>query len=432
MSDKTHSFPGFPRAVRPVPDPLGLYFRASRNDQAELLNLMAAGDASCFGVVFDPTLIKSQKELRDQILANRLDAILDPRTQPAAMPGGYTDALGKLPWGGNMMHTPANFTGTLGRRRISALGDFVLQHGFTQVLAPTHLLRSVYDEWLDIDLENVRRLKNHLDRRNGGNIPIVYSLAITYAMLRDPVQRQALLEALRTIPISAIWLKVDGFGSNSTATAARAYLNAARDFHELGLPVIADHVGGLVGLSLLAFGAAGGIAHGVAQNERFSSSHLRRPRGDGRFGIARRIYVPKLDLLLKPKEAKALLDASSRAKAMFGCRDTHCCPRGITDLIDNPGRHFLYQRIKEVGGLSQVPERLRPQRFLEEHLRPATDAALAAANLKWQDEVMARRTRGHRKRLDSLRIALGEHARTTPPQSFAYLPKTRAARDDRM
>ena len=99
MSDKTHSFPGFPRAVRPVPDPLGLYFRASRNDQAELLNLMAAGDASCFGVVFDPTLIKSQKELRDQILANRLDAILDPRTQPAAMPGGYTDALGKLPWG---------------------------------------------------------------------------------------------------------------------------------------------------------------------------------------------------------------------------------------------------------------------------------------------------------------------------------------------
>lgn len=431
MSDKSHSFPGFPRAVRPVPDPLGLYFRAGRNDQAELLNLIAAGDASCFGVVFDPTLIKSQKELRDQILAKHLDAILDPRTQTAAMPGGYTVALGKLPWGGNMMHTPADFTGTPGRRCISALGDFVLEHGFSQVLAPTHLLRPAYDDWLGIDLENVRRLRDHLDRRDGGNIPIVYSLAITYAMLRDPRQRRALLDALRSVPISAIWLKVDGFGSDSSATATRAYLNASRDFHELGVPVVADHVGGLVGLSLLAFGAAGGIAHGVTQSERFSSSHLRRPRGDGRFGIARRIYVPQLDLLLKPKEAKALL-ALPRAKAMFGCRDTHCCPRGITDLIDNPGRHFLYQRIKEVGGLSQVPEPLRPQRFLEQHVRPATDAALAAANLNWQDEAMAKRTRDHRKRLDSLRIALGEHARTTPPQSFAYLPKTRTARDARI
>ena len=43
MSDKTLSFPGFPRAVRPVPDPLGLYFRAVRNDQVDLLNLIAAG-----------------------------------------------------------------------------------------------------------------------------------------------------------------------------------------------------------------------------------------------------------------------------------------------------------------------------------------------------------------------------------------------------
>ena len=432
MSDNAFSLPAFPRAVRPAPDPLGLYFRAGRTDQPELLNLIAAGDASCFGAVFDPTLIKSQKELHDHIIANRLDAILDPRTQPAATPGGYTEALGKLPWGGDAIQTTVDFSGTAGRRRISALGDFVLEHGFTQVLAPTHLLRSAHDDWLDIDLENIRRLRNHLDRKNGERIPIVYSLAITYAMLRDPGQRQALLEALRTVPISAIWLKVDGFGSDSSATATRAYLNAARDFHELSLPVIADHVGGLVGLSLLAFGAAGGIAHGVTHGERFSSSHLRRPRGEGGFGIARRIYVPQLDLLLKPAHAKALLRASPRAKAMFGCRDTHCCPRGITDLIDNPGRHFLYQRIREVGGLGQVPERLRPQRFLEDHLRPATDAALAAANLNWQDEVMGKKIRDHRKRLDSLRIALGEHARTTPPQSFAHLPKTRAARDARI
>ncbi len=94
-------------------------------------------------------------------------------------------------------------------------------------------------------------------------------------------------------------------------------------------------------------------------------------------------------------------------------------------------RHFLYQRIKEIGTLSQVPEQLRPQRFLEERLRPITDDVLTAANIPWQDETMAKKTRDQRKRLDSLRTVLGNHVRTTPPQSFAYLPKSRAAREIR-
>jgi hypothetical protein len=37
------------RPVRSVPQPLGLYFRVGRNDQRDLLNLIAAGDAGCFG-----------------------------------------------------------------------------------------------------------------------------------------------------------------------------------------------------------------------------------------------------------------------------------------------------------------------------------------------------------------------------------------------
>jgi hypothetical protein len=415
-----------------VPDPLGLYIRAGRNDQGDLLDLIAAGDASCFGVVFDPTLVKSQRELREQVLASRLDAILDPRTQVAAMPGGFTESLGKLPWGGNTVQNTSDFAGTAGKRRVSALADFVLENGFTQVLAPTHLLDSAYDEWLAIDLENVRVLRNRLNRDNGATVPIIYSLAITNAMLRDMAQRQVLVEALRTIPISAVWLKVDGFGSDSTGASTRAYLDAANDFQELGLPVIADYVGGLVSLSLLAFGAVGGISHGVTQGMRFYSRYLRQPRiGEG-FGLGRRIYVPQLDLLLKPDEAKALLGVSPRAKAKFGCSDTHCCPRGVIDMVENPGRHFLYQRIKEVSGLSQVPESLRPQRFLEEHMRPATDAVLTAANLNWQDEDMAKKMSGHRKRLDLLRIALGKHARTTSSPLVAYLPKTRAARDARI
>ncbi len=420
----------FPRSVRAAPDPLGLYVRLGRNDHPEFLNLMTTGDAACFGAVFDPTLMKRHQEVRDQVLKHRLDAILDPKTQPAATAGGFNEAMGKLPWGAGRPHMPADFVDTAGRRLIAALGDFVLEHGFTQVLAPTHLLRSAQDEWLETDLDTIRRLRNHLDKKGGAGVPIIYSLAMTYAMLRDPEQRHEVINALRgSIPASALWLKIDGFGSDSTPTAVRTYIEAAAEFHKLGIPIIADHVGGLVGLSLLSFGAAGGLAHGVTLGERFHSGNWRRPPSADGFGMHQRIYVPQLDLLLKPAEAKLLLQQSQRTRATFGCNDTHCCPRGIQDMIGRPGHHFLYRRIQEVSGLSQVPDQLRPQLFLEQHLRPATDRALAAANIRWENEAMAKKLQAKRKHLDALRVALGHQASKMPPQSFAFLPKTRASRD---
>src|SRR5277367_6661672 len=129
------------RPVRSAPQPLGLYFRVGRNDQRDLLNLIAAGDAGCFGLVLDPTLAGSQREIRDRALARRLDVILDPRTQAAATIGGYTQSLGKLPWGLQRIHEARDYEGAAGRRLIGLIAQFALDHGFTQVLAPTHLLR---------------------------------------------------------------------------------------------------------------------------------------------------------------------------------------------------------------------------------------------------------------------------------------------------
>lgn len=172
----TKQFPIYPRAIRPAPDPLALYFRVGRNDHRAILNLAAAGDLACFGGVVDPTRVDLHKELLDQILSRRLDAILDPRTQSSATPGGYSEGLGKLPWGVGRPHTSTDFNGTAGRRLIAALGDFALEHGFTQILSPTHLLRSAQDEWLGIDIESTRRLRDHLDRKNATRVQIIYSL----------------------------------------------------------------------------------------------------------------------------------------------------------------------------------------------------------------------------------------------------------------
>jgi len=421
-----------PRAVRTPPEPLGLYVRAGRNDHKELLNLLSTGDFRCFGVVMDALYIDRHKELREHILEHRLDAILDPKTQASATVGGYTEKVGELPWGLNRPHRVSEFTGIAGRERITQFGDFAIEYGFTQFMAPTHLLQDENDSWLVRDIENTERIREHLDRNGAGTIPLIYSLAVSYHTFRNSAKRRALIASLRGIPASSIWLKVDQFGSSSTPTAARKFIDAATDLHELGMPVIGDHVGGLLGLGLLAFGAVGAIAHGITLQERFDTSQWKKERQPGKaWSMPTRVYVRELDLLLKPDEARLLFESAIRAHSLFECRDGHCCPRGVQDMLENPARHFLYRRMHDVAELGRTPESLRSQTFLEQYLRPTTDRALAAANINWSNDALAKKVRNQRKRLDALRIAFSHHREANPPRSYASAPLRRAVRDER-
>ena len=89
MVDNVIPFPR-PHEMRTEPDALGLYVRAGHNDHAELLNLLAAGDADFFGVVLDAVHDVRHRELRKQIKTRKSDAILEPGTQQSATMGGYT------------------------------------------------------------------------------------------------------------------------------------------------------------------------------------------------------------------------------------------------------------------------------------------------------------------------------------------------------
>jgi len=422
-----------PRAVRPAPEPLGLYLRAGRNDHLVLLNLIATGQTACFGVVFDAAQEDRHKELKEQVLTHRLDAILDTKVMQMALPGGHTRALGELPWGeANRLQLTSDFQGLAGRRLIAAIGDYAIQHGYTEVLAPTHLLRDVKDPWLAIDIQSTRLLREYLDQNGGRHIPLIYPLAISYEILRTPKLRAQIINALINVKADAIWLKVDGFGgAHATPTAIRNFITAAGDFHQLGRKLVADCAGGNVSLALLAFGAVGGIAHGVGVFEHFSSAHLRSTKPSNPFTPPMPVYVPSIDAMLSPKEAELLLNASPQAKAAFACPDTACCKRGAKDMLSDPRRHYLVQRMNEVSALGQFPGPIRPQRFLETSLRPATDKALQAASQKIDDAALTKKLQTNRKRLDNMRVALGQHLEKAPPRSFAVAPETRAAREGR-
>lgn len=417
-----------PRLIRPQPEPLGLYFRVGRSDHKELLDLLAAGETRFFGIVCDPTSADFQRELVDRALERRMDVILDPRTQASATVGGFTASLGELPWGRQRVHVEDDFLNANGTRLVQEIARFAVAGRYTQVLTPSHLIRSASDAWWDVDRESTIKLRRELDRLGASDIQILYSLAISYSLLRDTEQRRALVRELKSLPIDAVWLSVDGLGSDSTATAARTYIESLSTFHGLALPIVADHIGGMVGLSLVAFGGAGAIAHGITCGERFHTAHWRRPRGEAAFGLVRRVYVPNLDLLLKPVDARRLFEFGNRVKAAFGCNDTRCCPRGVTDMLQRPAQHFLRQRISEVSQLSLAPGLLRANRFVDRKLRPLTDHALNAASLKWNNDDLSKRMSEQRKRLDALRVTLGDLLDSTQDRSMSAPPSRRIVR----
>lgn len=134
--------------------------------------------------------------------------------------------------------------------------------------------------------------------------------------------------------------------------------------------------------------------------------------------------------MLKPDEARLLLESTTRTQPVRLPRPS-LLPAHRSGHDREPGSALLYRRMKDVAELGQTPESLRAQTFLQRHLRPTTDWALAAANINWSNEAMANKTRDQRKRLDALRVAFSHQREATPPRSFASVPLRRAIRDGR-
>ena len=63
------------------------------------------------------------------------------------------------------------------------------------------------------------------------------------------------------------------------------------------------------GLAIAAFSAAGAIAHGLAEKERFDVRPWLMPRKPGGGGQGGRVYFPALDRYFKIDEARTLLEA---------------------------------------------------------------------------------------------------------------------------
>ena len=198
---------------------------------------------------------------------------------------------------------------------IGQIARFAVENGINRVMAPAHYLVQATDSWFETDLAACTALRRALDREGGADTAIDYPLIVSNAALNDTAQRRAFVASLASRPIDSVWLRISGFGGGATAAALRKYIAAARDFHELERPIIADCVGGLSAQAILSFGAASGIAHGLAEKERFDAStwHKPPPPSDPdkkRGANAYAVLLPGIDRLLKPLQAQALIETA--------------------------------------------------------------------------------------------------------------------------
>jgi hypothetical protein len=417
-----------PRSQRPTPEGLGFYVRAGRNDHVSLLGLLATGEEGIFGLVIEAQHVDRHRELITEARARDLDVILDTKVLQMGFPGALTEGLAALPWGLERHHNVTDFDGRAGQTRAAQIVEAAANNGFTQLLGPTHLLSSPNDPWLRRDIAMMNRTGAEIGRC-GAELDLIYPLALPMRLLRNAAERRAIIVALADAPCAAIWLKVENFGDDATGEKIAAYVEACRDFHARGLPLVGDHVGGLPGLGALAFGAVGGIAHGVTMQQSFRASGWRRPPVlSGSFGPSWRVYIPQLDLLLKTKAAETLFAASPKIRAMCGCKDTHCCPHGPRDMIGHPARHAIYQRAREIERLSAVPQSLRAGQYLNQSVRKVSDDVAQVAAFSVGDDALAKRLQAKQQEMSRYRQTVAHLVENAEAASVAVAPSRRQAR----
>lgn len=412
----THESPK-PRLLRAVNPPLGSYFRVGR-DYKPVQALLAEDRAAFSGLVLDAGDHGRQRELRDAA-AGRVETVLDTKAFELSTPRGATNPrLVGLPWAGDRLpHTPQLLRGARGKQIAELIADEVAERPYSAVLAPTHFLKRVHEGWLDVDVQLVKELRVALDQRQLHDVTIYFSLTLHSSVFADVAARAQIVDRLAHAPIDALWLRIHPFAAaDAGPTALRRYIEGARDFQRLGLPIVGEHTG-TAGVALLAFGAVGGIESGITFGERFDVNALFRPPNpnDTPFAPPPRVYLAVLGAFVSRDQAKTL-QAKPGMRTVLGCRDTSCCPRGPADTDRDPRRHFLLQRQREVSEISRRPEPVRPSLYLEEFLRPATDFALRATKVDPKLE----RTR---KRLEGWRLTLGAMNQYGPPTTVALAPE---------
>ncbi len=417
------------------PAPVVRFLRVTEHRRLE--QLLAAGRLPYDRFVIEAGCFKDQAELIKLLREQGHELILDSNVAELSAVGRFSGHAKHAPWANSEgVLTEALLRAGSNKGVIGGIARFAVAGGFSRVHAPTHFISGPLDDWFKIDVENCIALRRALDAEGGKSIPIDFPVMIPNAILNDISQRRDLISKLASLPIDSIWTRISGFGADATPAGLRKYIGAVQDFHVLGKPIIADGVGGLCALAIVAFGAACGLSYGVASKERFDASGWHKPPkpggGGGRGSYT--VLMPGIDRLLQKEDAEAIISASG-GRRLASCSDRWCCPQGFEDTIKDPKGHFLRQRAFRCDALSAVPEPVRARHFLDRDVAESERRAKQIAKLKLTDEKLLGRLAENASRLDRMQMALGDLEKTngsaTRSPSFPMIVRTGDAKKDR-
>ncbi len=383
----------------PVRPPLGLYVRPGQNDHVVLQQLILEGRAPT-GLVFEARRGRRHADLLDVAVDAGLDAVLDPNTQEAWSLGGRAlSGVAEFPWASPADGDETALQGTAGDDLVESIAHYVKKFGFTSVLTPTHYLAGPSDPEFELDISLARRLRTALNAQGLEDLPLYYPLAMPASSLKDAASRALAVRRLMRLDIDGLWLRLHPFGTSASGSLAlRRYMAICDDFARLQIPLVAERTG-TVGVALLAFGAVGGIECGVTLGERFDGGRLTRAaKGGDPYSHPPMVYSTPIGQFAEKKAAKELFEVRG-TKAALGCRDGTCCRRGPEDMLRDPRRHGLIQRIREVNEIANIPPHRRATEYVETFVRRGSDVAVRFAS---QHPTIDKA----RKRLDSWRGTL--------------------------
>lgn len=380
MASKVLSFPG-DRAVR---QPIAHFLRLGDSGHHQLAALRAAGELPFQRVVVDASKLRHQRVLVDAFQAGGAEIVLDTKVAELASPAKVAGNARHAPWalGSNELLGPAHFDPSRSDT-VTAVARYAVEQRVDAVLAPAHYLGDKrFGDWLKVDARACAALRDALDREGGGHIGIDYNLIAPRTVLERAEQRGDVVAELADLPFDNLWIRASPYGSDAGPLVQRRFVEALSGLHNLGKPIVLDHVDGLAGVAPVAFGVAAGIAHGIGERGRFNASDWNRPPKerdpDGGFGRAKRIAVAGLDRSFTEAELRTLLSARG-ARSLIVCQDRDCCAHGIDDMVRDPKRHAARLSLRLVNELATVPDLKRAEHLVA---GPISDTAKLAGRVR--------------------------------------------------
>jgi hypothetical protein len=386
MSAKVIKFP----SSGAISTPIGHFLRLGDSGVRALGDLIAGGHLLPARVVVDAGNFSAQRDLIQDLRLRGVEIVLDTKVAELGSKALSGSKLKSLPWAVQTEGSPLgpdHFGRGANTDVIDAIARFCVVNRVDAVLSPSHWLGDPdCDDWLSRDGHSCHVLRDSLDREGGKDIAIDFSVVAPHTLIREPSEREKLFSVIRDCEVENVWIRASGMKNGAPALSTSRHIQAIASYQGLELPLIADCLGGMTGLGLIAFGSVSGIAHGIGRYIGFDArSWHKAPRlrasDDDNGRAQKRILLSDINRSLSAREVECLASARNGRK-LISCTDRECCPSGLDDMLRDPRRHSARQTIKQYHALESVPDLKRPEHFIHNQLEDAARKARRIAKLR--------------------------------------------------